>query len=161
MNSHNHGSLKDSKAILYTCPMHLEVKKNALGRCPACGMELIPETRPTDTHAEHDMQTISHRDHEAAMTNPQIAKKMEADMRRRFLISFLLSIPIILYSPLGRTYFGLELPSPIPVSWLLLILSTPIVFWTGSIFITGTYWSLKAKKLKMGVLVATGVFGAY
>ncbi|MBI5913569.1 copper-translocating P-type ATPase [Candidatus Azambacteria bacterium] len=124
-------------------------------------MELIPETRSPDTHTKHDMQTISHRDHEAAMTNPQIAKKMETDMKRRFWISFLLSIPIILYSPLGRTYFGLELPSPIPVSWLLFILTTPIVFWTGSIFITGTYWSLKAKKLNMAVLIATGVLAAY
>lgn len=100
-------------------------------------------------------------DHEAAMTNPQIAKKMEADMRRRFWISFLLSIPIFLYSPVGINFFGLNLPTPIPVNWLLLILTTPIVFWTGSIFITGTYYSLKAKKLNMAVLIATGVLAAY
>lgn len=103
----------------------------------------------------------SHRDHEAAMTNPQIAKKMEADMRRRFFISLLLTIPIILYSPLGIDYFGFSFPSPIPVNWLLFLLTTPIVFWTGSIFITGTYWSLKAKKLNMSVLIATGVLAAY
>ncbi|OHA54951.1 MAG: copper-translocating P-type ATPase [Candidatus Veblenbacteria bacterium RIFOXYC1_FULL_42_9] len=103
----------------------------------------------------------SHMDHEAAMTNPQIAKKMEADMRRRFWISFLLSIPIFLYSPVGINFFGLNLPTPIPVNWLLLILTTPIVFWTGSIFITGTYYSLKAKKLNMAVLIATGVLAAY
>ena len=91
----------------------------------------------------------------------QIAKKMEADMRRRFWISFLLSIPIFLYSPVGINFFGLNLPTPIPVNWLLLILTTPIVFWTGSIFITGTYYSLKAKKLNMAVLIATGVLAAY
>ena len=98
---------------------------------------------------------------EAAMTNPQMAKKMEADMRRRFWISFLLSIPIILYSPLGLDYFKLNLPTPIPANWLLFILTTPIVFWTGSIFITGTYYSLKARKLNMSVLIATGVLAAY
>ncbi len=136
--------------IVYACPMHPQVRKNEQGRCPACGMELILENK-----------SKSHADHEAAMTNPQIAKVMEADMRRRFLFSFLLSIPIFLYSPVGEVVLGLKLPSPMPINWLLLALTTPVVFWTGSIFITGAYYSLKAKKLNMAVLVATGVLAAY
>ena len=140
--------------------MHSQVKKNEPGRCPACGMELIPEKK-AESHAGHDIQKINHADHEAAMTNPQIAKAMEADMSRRFWVSFLLSIPIFLYSPVGINFFGLNLPTPIPINWLLLILTTPIVFWTGSIFITGTYYSLKARKLNMAVLIATGVLAAY
>src|SRR3989344_2102740 len=145
---------------IYICPMHSQVKKNEPGRCPACGMELIPEKK-AESHAGHDIQKINHADHEAAMTNPQIAKAMEADMSRRFWVSFLLSIPIFLYSPVGINFFGLNLPTPIPINWLLLILTTPIVFWTGSIFITGTYYSLKARKLNMAVLIATGVLAAY
>ncbi len=112
-------------------------------------------------HAGHDMSKMSHMDHEAAMTSPQMAKAMEADMRRRFFISLVLAIPIILYSQVGKNIFGIELPSPIPVDWLLFLLTTPIVFWTGSIFITGTYYSLKARKLNMAVLIATGVLAAY
>lgn len=159
---HEHkNSARQEAATVYTCPMHPEVVKNEPGRCPACGMDLIPQKKSPQDRAGHDMKTLSHRDHEAAMTNPQIAKKMEADMRRRFWVSFFLSIPIILYSPLGMDYFGLDLSSPIPVNWLLFLLTTPIVFWTGSIFITGTYWSLKAKKLNMSVLIATGVLAAY
>jgi uncharacterized membrane protein len=100
-------------------------------------------------------------DHESAMTNPNMAKEMEADMRRRFFISLLLTIPIVLYSPMGEMLFGILLPSPIPKNLLLFILTTPIVFWTGSIFITGTYYSLKARKLNMSVLIATGVLAAY
>jgi len=144
--------------MIYTCPMHPEVIKNEPGLCPGCGMALIPKEERPDGY---DVSKLSHKDHEAAMTSPQMAKKMEADMRRRFLISFLLSIPIFLYSPVGINFFGLNLPTPIPVNWLLLVLTTPIVFWTGSIFITGTYYSLKAKKLNMAVLVATGVLAAY
>lgn len=151
--------------------MHPEVVQNTPGRCPGCGMNLIPK-KVTDSHIGHDpvgggvsngasMQHQNHKDHEAAMTNPQMAKKMEQDMRRRFLISFLLSIPIFLYSPVGVNFFKFNLPTPIPINWLLLILSTPIVFWSGSIFITGTYYSLKAKKLNMSVLIATGVLAAY
>ncbi|MBY0473338.1 copper-translocating P-type ATPase [Patescibacteria group bacterium] len=151
--------------------MHPEVVKNSPGKCPGCGMELIPVSakatagkatkKSSDPHAGHDMQKMSHMDHEAAMTNPAMAKKMEADMRRRFWISLILSIPIFLYSPVGINFFGLNLPTPIPVSWILLILTTPIVFWTGSIFITGTYYSLKARVLNMSVLIATGVLAAY
>jgi len=149
--------------------MHPQVHKNEPGLCPACGMPLIPASakatagkpQRAGNHDTHDMQTMSHADHETAMTNPQIAKAMEADMRKRFLISFLLSIPIFLYSPAGAVLIGVQLPSPIPINWLLLILTTPIVFWTGSIFITGTYYSLKAKTLNMAVLIATGVLAAY
>ncbi len=112
-------------------------------------------------HVGHDMSKMSHHDHEAAMTNPQIAKQMEADMRRRFWLSFVLSIPIFLYSPVVANIVKFSLPSPIPTNWLLLILTTPIVFWTGSIFITGTYYSLKNRKLDMSVLISTGVLTAY
>ena len=132
---------------LYTCPMHPEVVRGKPGNCPGCGMALIPsfakatagKPKKNNAHAEH----------------------METDMRRRFWISLLLSIPITLYSPLGLNYFKLALPTPIPANWLLLILTTPVVFWTGSIFITGTYYSLKARKLNMSVLIATGVLAAY
>ena len=99
--------------------------------------------------------------HNHSMASPHMAKHMEADMRRRFWVSFILSIPIVLYSPLGLNYFKFNLPTLIPANWLLLILTTPIVFWTGSIFITGTYYSLKARKLNMSVLIATGVLAAY
>src|SRR3989344_982409 len=105
--NHNH---HNSKEILYTCPMHPEVVKNAPGKCPGCGMDLIPKTTTAkgnaDAHAGHDIQKVSHMDHESAMTNPQMAKAMEADMRRRFWISLILSIPIFLYSPVGINFFG-------------------------------------------------------
>lgn len=113
-----------------------------------------------NAHAGHDMSKMSHMDHEAAMTNPQMAKQMEADMRRRFWTAFILAIPIFLYSPVGASFIGV-LPSPIPINWLLFLLTTPIVFWSGSIFITGTYYSLKSRKLNMSVLIATGVLAAY
>ncbi|MBI3671816.1 copper-translocating P-type ATPase [Candidatus Azambacteria bacterium] len=140
--------------------MHPSVKKPAPGRCPACGMELIKK-EVRGSHQKHKMQEVSHKDHEAAMTDPEMAKEMERDMRRRFWVSFLLSIPIFFYSPVGVNFFNIHLPVLIPNSWLLLILTTPIVFWTGSIFISGTYYSLKAKKLNMSVLIATGVLSAY
>ncbi len=155
-------SSTDKEEVIYTCPMHPGVRQSTPGRCPGCGMELIKEKREkTQEHGMHDISKMSHKDHEASMTDPRIAKQMEADMRRRFWISFFLLIPIFLYSPVTINYFRLELPSPIPVNLLLFLLTTPVVFWTGSIFITGTYWSLRVRKLNMAVLVATGVLAAY
>lgn len=165
-HSHNH----TSEETLYTCPMHPKVLTSAPGKCPGCGMNLIPVSsktmdgiavKKTDAHAGHDMSTMSHVNHESAMTNPQMAKQMEADMRQRFFISLALTVPIVLYSPMGEMLFGISLWSPIPKNLLLFVLTTPIVFWTGSIFITGTYYSLKARKLNMSVLIATGVLAAY
>lgn len=151
----------------YACPMHPEVRKSVPGKCPGCGMDLVPEdgvfvTGPEGTHGSHeDMQHLNHTDHDAAMTNPQMAERMEKDMRNRFLVSFILSIPILLYSPVGMSVFYLDLPAPLPVNVLLFLLTTPVVFWAGSIFISGTYYSLKARTLNMAVLIATGVLSAY
>lgn len=148
--------------------MHPQVRKTGPGKCPGCGMELIksqtsnlkPKTNSKNEHKNHKKAEEIH-EHQAEMADPRIAKRMEQDMRRRFWISFILSIPIFIYSPVGEKIFGLTLPSPIPINWLLLTLTTPVVFWTGSIFITGAYYSLKARKFNMSVLIATGVLAAY
>ncbi len=118
-------------------------------------------TNRGNSDAKVGMQHMSHMDHERAMTDPSMAKEMERDMRRRFSVSLLLTIPIVLYSPMGEMLFDVSLPSPIPKDLLLLLLTTPIVFWTGSIFIVGMYHSLRARRLNMSVLIATGVLAAY
>ncbi len=100
-------------------------------------------------------------DHDAQMADPRMARFMEADMRRRFLLSLLLTIPAVLYSPLGINLLGLRLPAPIPANWMLFVLTTPVVFWTGSIFITGAARALRRRVLNMSVLISVGVLAAY
>src|SRR3712207_8031957 len=43
----------------------------------------------------------------------------------------------------------------------MLLLSTPVVFYCGWIFISGSYHSLRRRTLNMSVLIATGVLAAY
>jgi Cu2+-exporting ATPase len=43
----------------------------------------------------------------------------------------------------------------------MLLLSTPVVFYSGWIFISGAYHSLRRRTLNMSVLIATGVLAAY
>lgn len=98
------------------------------------------------------------------------SKAMETDARRRFFISLLFSIPVFLYSPISVNFLKLELPKLIPISsvfpdggvnWLLLILTTPIVFWAGSIFIDRAYYSLKVYKPNAATLITIGMLTAY
>ncbi|MHB1253991.1 MAG: copper-translocating P-type ATPase [Candidatus Humimicrobiaceae bacterium] len=147
----------DAENLSVSCGCNMESKQYEY----SLDKKLTHEHHMKGEHDARNMTKMSHQDHEAAMTNPQMAKQMEKDMARRFWISLIFSIPILLYSPIAVNIFKLKLPSPIPVNWLLFILTTPVVFWTGSIFIVGAYRSLRNKKLNMSVLIATGVLAAY
>src|SRR3989338_4309082 len=90
----------------------------------------------------------------------QMAKLMEEDIRNKFFFSLILSLPIIAYSPLGEKFLG-KLPSPIPVHWLMLILTTPVFLYSGWIFLYSSYKALLKKTLNMAVLIAVGITAAY
>ena len=91
----------------------------------------------------------------------EMAHLMEIDIRNKFFFSLILTIPIILYSPLGTEFLKLNLPSPIPLPRLLFILTTPVFFYSGWIFLYSTFVALKNKTLNMAVLIAVGITAAY
>jgi Cu2+-exporting ATPase len=91
----------------------------------------------------------------------EMARLMEVDIRNKFFFSLVLTLPIILYSPLGTEFFKLNFPSPLPLPWLLFILTTPVFFYSGWIFLYSTYFALKNKTLNMAVLIAVGITAAY
>ncbi len=102
-------------------------------------------------------------DHAAMMADPSMAAAMEREMRGRFLVSFVLTIPVIIYSSLGNAIFGGTPPAPFGLSlpWMGFLLSTPVVLYGGWVFIRGTYYALRSLKLDMSVLITTGVAAAY
>ena len=120
-------------------------------------------------HAHHQMQAKSkehalHAGHggmDHDMSDPKMARAMEADMRNRFWVALVLTIPTLLYSPLFTQFFNVRLPAPIDPNWIMFVLSTPVVWWSGWIFIAGAYNSLRHRALNMSVLIATGVLAAY
>ncbi len=91
----------------------------------------------------------------------EMARLMEIDIRNKFFFALVFTIPIILYSPLGTEFLGLNLPSPFPLPWLLFLLTTPVFFYSGWIFLYSTYFALKNKTLNMAVLIAVGITAAY
>jgi Cu2+-exporting ATPase len=143
----------------------------------ACGapmgaVEVVAATTPPaapvqPSHPElHEMDEMGEMGHAGGMhdmSDPAMAAAMEADIRRRFFVALALTIPIILYSPLGVHLFGLHLPTPfgLHASWLLLVLTTPVVWWCGWMFHSGAWRALRNRTLDMNVLVSLGVLVAY
>lgn len=163
--------------VKYSCPMHPDVVAHKAGQCPKCGMDLV-ETKErqhrTAPHA-HSMDhppkmtfwekfkmsmTMSMGMEHSGLAGREMAKLMEEDIRNKFFFALILSIPIISYSPLGEKFLG-ELSTPVPTHWLLLILTTPVFFYSGWIFLYSTYKALAAKTLNMAVLIAVGITAAY
>ncbi|GLP82033.1 copper-translocating P-type ATPase [Mycobacterium antarcticum] len=84
---------------------------------------------------------------------------MVRDMRNRFLVALSLSIPIMLWSPMGRDMFGFTVPAPFGLrdDVFTLLLSLPVVFYSAWIFFDGAWRALRARTLDMMVLVAVAV----
>ncbi len=97
----------------------------------------------------------------SGLAGREMAKLMEEDIRTKFFVSLLLTIPIIAYSPLGQKILGLALPTPIPVGWLLFGLTTPVFVYGGWLFLYSAYFALKRRDLNMSVLIAVGITAAY
>jgi Cu2+-exporting ATPase len=115
-------------------------------------------------HTAHEMDAQSGIDHTAHGGHAGMTMEdMAHDMRNRFFLAFLLTIPIFLYSPLATEIFGLVLPVPFRLDikvWSFL-LTTPVVVWGALPFYKGAYSGLKMGVLNMSVLVSLSVLAGY
>jgi Cu2+-exporting ATPase len=114
-------------------------------------------------HREHEgeragtsgHEAMGHGGHHAGMSMADMVR----DMRNRFLVAAVLSIPILLWSPIGREVLGFTVPVPFGLrdDVFSLILSLPVVFYSAWIFFDGAWRALRARTLDMMVLVAVAV----
>lgn len=114
------------------------------------------DSKQREAPSEHSAQEMmGHGGHHAGMS----MNAMVRDMRNRFLVALILSIPITLWSPIGRKVLGFEVPAPFGLrdDVFALILSLPVIFYSAWIFFDGAYRALRARTLDMMVLVAVGV----
>src|SRR5215211_3177402 len=119
---------------------------------------------PTDGHAGHG--AVTHEElpspHEMMGHGGHGAMSMEAmvaDMRNRFLVAAIFSVPILLWSPIGREVLGFTVAAPFGLRddvWSLL-LSLPVIFYSCWIFFDGAVRALRVGTLDMMVLVAVAV----
>ena len=118
---------------------------------------------PAHEHAGHVAAHGPAMTHEDAMGHGGHAgmsmDDMVRDMRNRFLVAAVLSVPILLWSPIGRDVLGFDAAAPFGLRddvWSLL-LSLPVIFYSAWIFFDGAWRALRARTLDMMVLVAVAV----
>ncbi len=84
---------------------------------------------------------------------------MVQDMRNRFLVAAVLSVPILLWSSIGRQVLHFSVPAPLGMrdDVLQLILSLPVIGYSARVFFDGAISALRARTLDMNVLVAIAI----
>ena len=87
--SHEHAK-DESPATKYTCPMHPQIIQDGPGKCPLCGMTLVPlvKIKTHDGHKEHSSGI--------------------ADFKKRFYVVLILTIPIMLLSDMIQHWLNFQ-----------------------------------------------------
>ncbi len=128
--------------MIWTCPMHPEVRQDHPGACPICGMALEPAEVGLDSGPSPEL----------------------TDMTRRFWIGLILALPVVVLEMGGHIFPTIHHIVPMRLStWIQLVLATPVVLWAGWPFFERGWASLKTRNLNMFTLIAmgTGVAWAY
>jgi Cu2+-exporting ATPase len=123
---------------VYYCPMHCEGDKTYLqpGACPVCGMPLVKEV--STSHDDEDQTYL--------------------DLRRKFIISMLFTVPIFILS-MGEMIPGNPIVKLIPKSisdWIQLALSIPVVFYANWMFFQRAWSSIIRRSPNMFTLIGIG-----
>ena len=130
-------SVADETCIEFICPMCPEVRQKNPGPCPVCGMALEPDA------ISAQWQDVE---------NPELI-----DMKRRFRISLILTIPVFLLS-MGEMAAGIRIPWS---AWIQLVFATPVVLWGGRPFFQRAWNSARNRSLNMFTLIGLGTGVAY
>ena len=105
-----------------------------------------------DDHSNHDSAhgEMGHDHH----------KMMIEDFKKRFWITLILTIPILVFSPMIQGFLGYELLLP-GNPYILFVLSSVVYFYGGWPFITGFWSEIKKKSPGMMTLIAMAITVAY
>jgi P-type Cu+ transporter len=81
-----------------------------------------------------------------------------ADLKRKFWIAAILSLPVLVIAMSHGTIEFLDFPG---VNWLQLALTTPVVFYSGWQFYRGAWAAFRHRAADMNTLIAVGTGTAY
>lgn len=122
------------QGVVYTCPMHPQVRQIGPGNCPICGMALEPEIISAEKGPSPEL----------------------VDMRRRFWIGLVLTLPVLTLEMGGHLTNLHMLLGPQMSNWLQLVFATPVVLWAGAPFFERAWQSILTRHLNMFTLIAMG-----
>jgi len=122
--------------------MHPQIRRNAPGTCPICGMSLEP-VRPI-----------------AVEIGPSAELR---DMTTRFWIGAALTLPLLLLEMGGHLSMNLprRLVSPSLSLWIQFALGTPVVLWAGWPLLERGWASVRHRSLNMFSLIGLGIGASY
>jgi len=144
MDHSNYNDRKGEK--IYTCPMHPEIRQDKPGMCPECGMSLIPaKKKKSDMDYSHD----KHAGHSTAM------------FLRKFWVSLLLTIPVVLYADVLKTILKWSLPVFPGLEYMPLILGSIVFFYGGWVFLSGAVREIQGRMPGMMTLIGIAISAAY
>ncbi len=158
-------TIADLRAWIHDCGLHCAGASVPNHVCDPME-ELVTQRRPPVEHEAHAHEAhaaaaiptphdmMGHGGH-AAMSMDHMVR----DMRDRFLVAAVFSVPILLWSAIGREVLGFSAPVPFGLREDLfqLVLSLPVIFYAAWIFFDGASRALRARTLDMMVLVATAI----
>lgn len=131
---------------VYTCPMHPEIRRESAGICPECGMNLVlvtnsqhPERKEHDKHAGHSTEMFF----------------------RKFLVSLVLTIPVVLYADIVREVFAWSPPGFVGSAYLPIMLGSIVFFYGGLVFLAGAWREVRANLPGMMTLISIAISAAY
>jgi Cu+-exporting ATPase len=120
--------------VIWTCPMHPQIRQDHPGSCPICGMALEPE-EPSD----------------ADTPNPELV-----DFSKRLWGASILAVPLVIIA-MAADMGGLAFLDGGLTNWIQLALTAPIVLWAGWPFLERGWMSLRTRHLNMFTLIMLGV----
>ena len=160
----------------FTCSMHPEVVKDAPGKCPKCGMDLVPISNSKGEHSGHQHHAQHESKHEHHHTKVEKHSEHEHqhsghsghahhagmidDYKKRFYIVLVLTIPIMALSPMIQHWLGVDWTFTSSL-YILMLLSSIVYFFGGWPFLIGLKDEVKSRSIGMMTLVAVAITVAY
>ena len=120
---------------IYTCPMHPEIRQDHPGNCPKCGMTLEPLI-PLEAEDDGELR----------------------DFQRRFWWTLPLTVAVTVLAMFGHRLGWFDMATQ---SWLELVLSLPVVLWTGWPFFVRAWQSVARRSPNMWTLIGLGTAAAF
>ncbi|WP_326983482.1 heavy metal translocating P-type ATPase [Chryseobacterium sp. MYb264] len=126
----------EKKVAKYTCPMHPEIIQDEPGDCPICGMDLV--RMPDKDDEEDETYNI---------------------LKKKFFISLGFTIPVFILS-MGGMFINFPFSHQIQGIFEL-ILTLPVLFYSGWFLMKRGWISFKTWNLNMFSLIVLGVAAAF
>ncbi|MEN4760343.1 heavy metal translocating P-type ATPase [Chryseobacterium sp. C39-AII1] len=126
----------EKKVAKYTCPMHPEIIQYEPGNCPICGMDLV--RMPDKDDEEDETYNI---------------------LKKKFFISLGFTIPVFILS-MGGMFINFPFSHQIQ-GFFELILTLPVLFYSGWFLMKRGWVSFKTWNLNMFSLIVLGVAAAF